>query len=267
MLKMHLILIILQSKLKKIKIRFFSRFVQITIIRKKHALILQQKLTDFFQWQYDKFFEKQTYERQNQQENLILSKKWEKKLKFCFHYKNWILKNWKNVIWTDKISVVLLHHHGEYWVWHISKKALIKSCIHERWKDYSEFMFWSFFSYDKKKSCHIWKSETAAEKKKAEKKIAELNKELKPIMHEEWKLITAEIDRLSLQSQPESKSTWRWNKINEKLTRCGSNEINWYCYQICVLVSKFLSFAKKCMTDWFETIVQEDKTLLHTHYN
>ncbi len=41
-------------------------------------------------------------------------------------------------------------------------------------------MFWASFSYDKKGFCHIWKPETAKEKKKAITFIDRLNKEAEP---------------------------------------------------------------------------------------
>ena len=36
-------------------------------------------------------------------------------------------------------------------------------------------MFWGCFSFDKKRPCHIWKTETAQEKKDAQKEIDEWN--------------------------------------------------------------------------------------------
>ena len=50
-------------------------------------------------------------------------------------------------------------------------KICIRCCL----KGVIEFMFWGSFSYDKKESCHIWKSETAQEKKAAEAELAEIN--------------------------------------------------------------------------------------------
>ena len=50
-----------------------------------------------------------------------------------------------------------------------------KTCIRRCWKGVTEFMFWGSFSYDKKGPCHIWKPETAQEKKAAEAELAEMN--------------------------------------------------------------------------------------------
>ena len=41
-------------------------------------------------------------------------------------------------------------------------------------------MFWACFSYDWKGPMHIWKAETAAEKKKTKEEIDQLNKILEP---------------------------------------------------------------------------------------
>jgi hypothetical protein len=46
-------------------------------------------------------------------------------------------------------------------------------------------MFWDCFSYDKKGPCHIWRPETAQEKKQAEKVIEKVNKELEPTLRAE----------------------------------------------------------------------------------
>ena len=50
-------------------------------------------------------------------------------------------------------------------------KTYIRCC----WKGVTKFMFWESFSYDKKESCHIWKFETAQEKKAAEAELAKMN--------------------------------------------------------------------------------------------
>jgi transposase len=83
------------------------------------------------------------------------------RLEFALRYQHWTLEDWKSVIWSDETSVVLNHRRGGYRLWRKSEERLVKSCIRERWKGYSEFMFWGCFSYDKKGPCHIWKSETA----------------------------------------------------------------------------------------------------------
>ena len=121
--------------------------------------------------------------------------------------------------------MVLLYHHGGYRIWRTLKEALVRSCIRERWKDYSEFMFWGCFSYDKKGPYHIWKPETAAERKKADKEIAKLNEELKPLMREEWELCTP-MRRHGLRNLPGPKSKWNWNVANSKLIREKDNGIN-----------------------------------------
>jgi hypothetical protein len=46
-------------------------------------------------------------------------------LKWCIEYKDWTLEDWKNVIWSDKISVILLYRHGSYCMWRKLDKAFI----------------------------------------------------------------------------------------------------------------------------------------------
>jgi len=123
----------------------------------------------------------------------------EERLAFCRHHQHWTLEDWKNVIWSDETSIILLYRAGGYRIWRSSKEALLKSCIRERWKGYSEFMFWGCFSYDKKGPYHIWQPETATERKKAELSLTKLNEELEPIMQEQWELNIG-IERLGLQN-------------------------------------------------------------------
>ena len=182
MFKMHLVLAVRQNKQRIRKRRFLIRYDKIIIIktytylikiqtdhydREKTCVYIVNEIKDISLMTVWQILQKSDLKKTKSIWKSDLTARMKKKrLEFCHHHEHWILKNWKNIIWSDKISVVLLHYHGGFQVWCIFKKALIKSCIHERWKDYSEFMFWDFFSYDKKKSFHIWKSETAAEKKK-----------------------------------------------------------------------------------------------------
>ncbi len=43
-------------------------------------------------------------------------------------------------------------------------------------------MFWGCFSYYRKGPCHIWKPETEAQKKAAQKKIDTWNREAEPLL-------------------------------------------------------------------------------------
>ena len=84
-----------------------------------------------------------------------LTKKMRKeRLAWCLEHRDWTLEDWKNVIWSDETSIVLLHRRGGYRVWRTKEEALSRSCIRERWKGASEFMFWGCFSYDRKGPCH-----------------------------------------------------------------------------------------------------------------
>jgi hypothetical protein len=71
------------------------------------------------------------------------------RLAFCLKYKDWVLEDWKNVIWTDETSVVLGHRHGRSRLWHTKKDRYNLTVIRPRWNKASEFMFWSCFTYDK----------------------------------------------------------------------------------------------------------------------
>lgn len=144
-------------------------------------------------------------------------------------------------------------------------EIVTKSCIRERWKGYSEFMFWGSFSYDKKGPCHIYCVETKAEKEEAARQISHLNDALEPAMRQDWELSTA-MRRTGLRNKPGKKPEWRWTVKNGKLVRGQGGGIDWWRYQSCVLLPKLLPFAKECLKDRPGTVVQEDKAPAHAHH-
>src|SRR5271170_7309347 len=126
-------------------------------------------------------------------------------------------------------------------------------------------MFWGYFSYDKKGPYHVWRSETAKQKKDAQKVINELNEELEPIKRAEWELTTG-VRRLGLRNPPGRKPIWRWNEKNGKLVRKEGGSIDWYRYRAEVLIPKLLPFAKEYEKDRPNTLVQDDGALAHAHH-
>jgi transposase len=188
------------------------------------------------------------------------------RLEWCLAHQDWTLEDWKNVIWTDETSVILLHRRGSYRIWRTKEERFVRSCIRERWKGSSEFMFWGSFSYDQKGPCHCWLPETAAEKREADATIEQMNRELEPIFKESWELSTG-VRRLNLRQLPGTKPVWRWNSQNGKLSRSkAKGGIDWYRYQTKILIPKLLPFAKECATKRPNTIVQEDKAPAHNHH-
>jgi len=147
-------------------------------------------------------------------------------------------------------------------VWRAKDEAFVKSCIRERWKGYQEFMFWGCFSYNKKGPCHIWKLETAAERKAADKHLIEVNAELEPYLKGQWELETG-MRRLGLRNKAGKKPEWKLTKANGKLTRGKGKGIDWYCYQQEILIRKLLPFATVCKSLRPGTIVQEDGAPSH----
>jgi transposase len=188
------------------------------------------------------------------------------RLAWCLAHEHWTLEDWKNVIFSDETSVILLHRRGGYRVWRSKDEAFLRSCIRERWKGASEFMFWGCFSYDKKGPCHCWCPETALEKRQSEQEIEALNQELEPILREQWELETG-VRRMNLRRQPAGKKpVWKFNKQNGKLSRGSKGGIDWYRYQKMILIPKLLPFAKECAIERPKTIVQEDRAPAHSHY-
>jgi transposase len=188
------------------------------------------------------------------------------RLDWCLARQHWTLEDWKAVIWSDETSVVLLHRRGGYRIWRTAKEKVNKTCIRERWKGSSEFMFWGSFSYDKKGPCYCWRPETAVEKRLAEEELEAMNKALEPAAKEAWEL-SMTMSRLNLrQKTPGKKPTWRWNKKSGKLTRGGKGGIDWYRYRKHILGPKLLPFAQECALERQATLVQEDKAPAHAHH-
>lgn len=176
-----------------------------------------------------------------------LTKKMRKeRLEWCLEHKDWTLEDWKNVIWSDETAVVLLHRRGGYRIWRKADELFLKSCIRERWKGYSEFMFWGCFSYDKKGPCHCWTPETKQEKEEAVRVLERMNQELEPMMKEKWELERG-MERLGLHNKPGRKPVWKWNTKNGKLTRGKGSGIDWYRYQTIITRPRLIPFAKECI--------------------
>lgn len=127
-------------------------------------------------------------------------------------------------------------------------------------------MFWGCFSYNKKGPCHVWKKETAAEKKAATQYMDKLNMELEPQKKLEWELETG-IRRMGLRNKPGKKPQWRFDKSIGKIVRnVGKGGIDWYRYQTIILKKKLIPFALECAKDRPKTVVQEDKAPAHAYY-
>lgn len=187
------------------------------------------------------------------------------RLKFALEHKDWTIDQWKDVIWTDETSVCLGQRRGKIRLWRQPAEKYDESCIRQRYKGFSEFMFWGAFSYDRKGPCHIWKAESAGEKKQAEKEIERLNKALEPIKRQEWELSTG-MRRLGLRNKPGKKPEWRWNKQNGKYVReSKKGGIDAWRYQKVILKPLLIPFAQECKKDRPNMVVQEDGAPAHAH--
>lgn len=186
----------------------------------------------------------------------------ELRLNFCLKYKDWTLEDWKNIIQTDKTSVVLNSRRGRVRIWRRPWEVCQKSCVRRRFAGFSEFMFWGCYSYDKKGPCHVQKPKTRAEKRFADAKLKKINKKLEPDAKTDWEL-TNGIRRLGLRNLGGTKPQWRFTKDTGKAVRDGKGGIDWWRYQRFILLPKLLPFAKECMVDRPNTVVMEDNTPAH----
>ena len=186
----------------------------------------------------------------------------EARLHFAKRYEHWTIEDWKQVIWTDETSVVLGHRRGGYRVWRRSNEAFSKTCVRERWKGNSEFMFWGCFTYYFKGPCHIWKSETVAQKKVATKELNLVNTAIEPECKAQWELDTM-MRRLGLRNRPGRKPDWKFTKNNGAFVRSSTGGIDWYRYLHEILLKKLLPFAAalKCFVP--NVTIMEDKAPAH----
>jgi Transposase/DDE superfamily endonuclease len=188
-----------------------------------------------------------------------------RRLKFALEHQNWSLEDWKRVIWSDETSVILGQRRGAVRLWRRPNEAYEPTVIRNRWKGFSEFMFWGCFSWDKKGPYHIWEPEIAQERIEAEKEIQQMNNQREEQNRKEWELSTA-MRRMNLRERQGGRTpTWRFNKTTGKLIRGGKGGIDWYRYWKLILEPKLIPFALECVLERSETLVQEDNAPAHAH--
>ena len=162
---------------------------------------------------------------------------------------------------------MLNSRRGKIRIWRQANEAITETVIRRRFRGAMKFIFWSCFSYDKKSSCYIWKTETAAERKALEAELERLNAALKPEAKLAWELETG-VRRMGLRNKGGPKPKWKFTKERGKLVREGKKGgIDWYRYQKYVLIPKLLAFAKECLLTRPGTIVQENKAPAHASKN
>lgn len=186
---------------------------------------------------------------------------------FAKSVENWTLEDWKKVIWSDETSIILGHRRGSVRVWRRTEERQDKTCIRRRWKGASEFMFWGCFSWNKRGPCHIWKPETARQKKEAAVEIERRNKETEPQDREKWELEVG-LRRMGLRNKPGRKPIWTYTAKHGALVRdAKKGGIDWWRYQLEILLPKLIPFAIECQQDFEDgdVWVQEDNAPSHTH--
>ena len=187
----------------------------------------------------------------------------EARYQFALRYKDWTVEDWKKVIWSDETSVVLNSRRGRIRQWRQPGEVYNQACIRRRYVKAMEFMFWGCFSYDKKGLCHIWKPETAAEKRACQADLDRMNALLEPEAKEAWELETG-MRRMGLRNPPGQKPKWKFTAETGKITISGKKGgITWYRYQKQVLIPKLLKFAQACKLERPDTMVMEDKAPAH----
>jgi transposase len=186
------------------------------------------------------------------------------RLEFALRYKDWTLEDWKSVIWSDETSVVLGQRRGGQRVWRKVSEVQDSQVRRVRWKGHSEFMFWGCFSYDKKGPFHIWKKETATQKRAAEADLRARNERIETRNREIWELETA-LRRVHItRNQRGRRPVWRHTEeTGAYIRKKGRGGIDWYRYQKEILIPKLIPFAQRCMVNRPNTVVQEDKAPAH----
>lgn len=157
----------------------------------------------------------------------------EKCLAFALQFESWGIEKWKDVVWTDETSVVLGHHQGAVRVKRRVFEVNDPTVICHKWKGFSDFMFWGCFSYEECGPCHIWFTETAQEKKAAEKELEEMNKEIEPKARYDWEMdqVTGGVECLLCDGRRGRKPTFHFSAKTGKLVWNGKGGVDWYRYQ------------------------------------
>ena len=182
------------------------------------------------------------------------------RLKWCLEHQYWTLEDWKKVLWSDETSVIYGLRRGGERVWRTVYENNEATCRRNRWKGFSEFMFWGCFSYDHKGPCHVWQKETAAEKKKAQNDLDRRNALNESNCRTEWELSSAFNRKMNLRGQPKGRThTWRFTKETGKLVRESTKGgVDWYRYSELILKQKLIPFAQR-----HSLTVQEDGASPH----
>jgi hypothetical protein len=188
------------------------------------------------------------------------------RLAWCLAHRN---VDWKLVVFTDETSVQLGGVRGRRRVWRKKDETFHAHVVRQRWKGFSEFMFWGSFSYYVKGECHIWKPETAEEKKASKIDLEKRNKAIEAENKKKWteKIKKAAQDYLEEHGRNKGgpKPTWRHTKKNGAVIReKGRGGIDWYRYQEVVLKKILLPWVKKIKkTMGLDLMVQEDGAPAH----
>ena len=110
---------------------------------------------------------------------------------------------------------------------------------------------------------HIWEPETAQERAIAQKELDMLNAEQEAECKKNWELATA-MRRMNLRRKPGRRPPkWKFTEKTGKLIRNSTGGLDWFRYDKIILLGKLLLFAKECMQNRPQTIVQEDKPPAH----
>jgi hypothetical protein len=125
-------------------------------------------------------------------------------------------------------------------------------------------MWWSCFTYEKKGPFYIWEDETKEEKQACIKDLETRN----VVRYEEDKLnweLENGIQRLRATSTMLGrKPTFKHNEeTGAYVLKEGKGGINWYRYQEVILKPLLLPFAKECLCERPNTVVQEDGAPSH----
>jgi len=182
------------------------------------------------------------------------------RLAWCLQHKDKPDSWWHNIIWTDETSVLLGQRRGGYKIWRKPQERVVRSCIRARWKGYSEFIFWGSFSYFSKGPCHIFRPESASERKRSELKVRELNAELEPLKKVLWQRKWDEKARVA-KRRPSKQPEWKWSSKTGKLERSKRGGIDWFRYWSEIQMAKLIPFAKET-----GGVIIEDGAPCHKHW-
>ena len=154
------------------------------------------------------------------------------------------------VIYSDKTSIRVGESRGQIWVTRLPGEEYHVDCLDTRYRGYTEMMFWGCYTSEICGPGFIFTKESALEREQAQKDLNERNVEYlaqQQIIREHFLAEQAK--------KPKSRRLKRILKLDGVFFKRNKNArggINWYRYQIYVLLPRLIPFIHDIIATYGE---------------